>query len=680
MTRLGKILVCATTVVLLSLLAPLPAGAVSDQWASWAPITGTSNNYELRMQQRAAGFPEAAVASDSRSNVQLPSGATSFLGPGTPPGAKYGTSQGSPYLSLRPKVDNATSPSTTTYTFDRATPDTGWAFVLGDIDADQVQVRALDAGGAPVPAAEIDTWFQGAFNYAGGIDLPTWNATTSTLVGNPSATDTDGAAGWFEPDTRLRSLTFVFTRRAGFPVYQTWFVSRARPLGGMVDDVTTAGSCPVQDSVLALVSPWGEELATTSPDATGAYDLGEFATQSGYTVRLSAPTGCAVVGPAAATVDNRADDGTPGSRADFEVRQIIPQPISGTVTDTDGNPVPGVIVTLTRPDSSTVTRTTRPDGGYLFDDNPIANGYTLELTLPDGYAPGPGGTDITGIDVDATAITDQDFVIRALPAITGQVTGGGNGLGGVPVTLTPAGGGPSLTTVTSGDGTYLFAHVEPGNYTLTVDPPEGYTGDTSRDAAMTTADLPDQDFALTRPGAASGEVTDDDGGVQGVEVEVDGPGPPTTITTNEAGTYFADNLDPGTYTTTISPPDGYGVVGDATLTFTITSAGEIRGGLDFKLATTPPAPTPTPTATSSPTAQPTASPAPPPPGSAGPDAGADNDGLPDTGGPPAYLLVLGGALLAGGAALVASSRRQPKRQPSPRRDRTPRADHPEFQA
>ncbi|MCY7395071.1 MAG: hypothetical protein LH468_02780 [Nocardioides sp.] len=71
-------------------------------------------------------------------------------------------------------------------------------------------------------------------------------------MGNAAATNTDGAAGWFEPDIRLRSLTFVFTRRAGFPVYQTWFLSRARPLGGTVDDVSATGACPVQSTTLTL--------------------------------------------------------------------------------------------------------------------------------------------------------------------------------------------------------------------------------------------------------------------------------------------------------------------------------------------------------------------------------------------------------------------------------------------
>ncbi|MDO9456988.1 carboxypeptidase-like regulatory domain-containing protein [Nocardioides sp.] len=644
------------------LVAPTPSEAVTNRWASWTPVTGSSNDYALRMLQRAPGFPAAVVATDSRSNVQLPSGATSFLGPGTPPGAAYGTSQGSPYLSLRPKADNATSPSTTTYTFDHPTPDTGWAFVLGDVDADQVEVRALDASGATVSAAEIGTWFRGTFNYAGGADLPTWDAAGSTLVGNPTAADTDGASGWFEPDVRLRSLTFVFTRRAGFPVYQTWFVSRARPIGGTVDDVSVSGACAVQDTVVTLVSPWGEALTAVSPDATGAYDLGELATQAGWTVRLTAPPGCAIVGPAALPVDNRGEDGAPASRADFEVRQVVPQPISGTVADAAGRPVAGVTITLVRPDATTTERTTGSDGGYLFDDNPVADGYSLTMTVPDGYAPGPGGTVITGIDVDTTAVVDQDFVLRTLPAVTGRVTGGGSGLGGVRVTLTPVGGGPSRIAVTLGDGSYAFAGVAAGDVTITVDPPAGYGGDTTREATVGAADVGDQDFALTRAGAVSGAVTDENGGVEGIPVVIDGPGPPATTVTDAAGGYYTGDLVAGAYTASVTPPDGFDVDGSASLPFAITAAGEIRGGRDFQLVQeVTPSPTPTPTSTPSPTTEPSDGTTTSPPSSDGSGSGVGPDGLPDTGGPPGFLLGVGVLLVASGVALLSAGRSRRRR-------------------
>lgn len=675
MTRIGKTIaaVCGVLVLLLAstpLLAPAPAYAVTDDWASWSPITGTSNNYALSMQQTASGFPAASVASDSRANVQVPSGVSTFQGPSTPPGAKYGTSLGSPYLVLRPRADNATSPSTTTYTFEAPTPDTGWAFVLGDVDADQVQVRALDAAGVPVPAPVVDGWFRSAYNSAGGTDVPTWAAGTSTLTGNPAASDTDGATGWFEPDVRLSSLTFVFTRRAGFPVYQTWFVSRARPLGGVVADVSTVGSCPVQGTVLTLVSPAGAELATTSPSPTGAYAFGEWATQAGYTVRLSAPAGCAIVGPASATLDNRGNDGSPGSRAGFAVRQVVPQPISGTVTDTGGTPVPDVAVTLTRPDSSTVALTTGPDGGYLFDDNPVGPGYAVAVSVPAGYAPGPGGTTITGLEVAAAPITGQDFQLRALAVVSGRVTGGGSGLGGVPVTLIPAGGGPTLGNVTAGDGSYAFAGVDPGDVTIAIVPPPGYTGPAARPATVGAADLGGQDFALSRPGGASGAVTDSGEGVGGVAVTLDGPGGSRVATTDAQGSWLVDGLAAGTYAVTIAPPAGLVVAGATPLTFAVTAAGELRGGLDFALVAAPVAPVTSPTPSATPTAAPspstsaaptrTAEPTP----SASPTATsttsttpADARVLPDTGGPSTLLPAMAGVLIVAGALLIGSARR-----------------------
>lgn len=300
------------------LVWPPPANAATDQWAEWDPITGAANDFSTTMRQQAPGFPAAAVASDSRAPVQIASGASVFLGPGTPPGAEYGSSAGSPYIVVRPFADNATSPSTTTYTFENPTPDTGWAFVLGDIDADQVEVRATDQSGDPVTASEVDSWFQGTFNHAGGSDLPVWDAATATLVGNGA--DAAGPSGWFEPDVRLSSLTLVFTRLAGLPVYQTWFVSRARPIGGTVTDVSTTGSCSLPGSTLTLVSPYGQELATTSPAADGSYSFGDFATQDGYVVRLTPPDGCEAVGSTQADVSNRGADGDPASRADFEVR------------------------------------------------------------------------------------------------------------------------------------------------------------------------------------------------------------------------------------------------------------------------------------------------------------------------------------------------------------------------
>ena len=372
------------------------------------------------------------------------------------------------------RADTPTGRSTTTYTFDAPTPDTGWAFVLGDLDADQVAVSATDATGATVSAAEVDSWFAGTFNYAGGTDQPTWDTATSTLTGNAAAQDTDGAAGWFEPDIRLTSLTMTFTRRSGFPVYQTWFVSRARPIGGTVEDVSTVGTCPPGGTSLSLVSPFGDTLATTTPAADGSYSFGELATQAGYTVRADVPDGCVVIGPAGRPCPTAATTTTPRAAPTSRSAPSSRNPVSRSVHDDDGAPVAGVKVTLAGPGGAATT-TTAADGSYVFDNNPIGTGYTVTIAVPAGYTAGPGGTQIGGIAVTNAPVPGQDFTVVDLPAVSGTVTGAGSGLGGVQVVLTPAGGSTPSTTVTTGDGSYEVDGGPPGDYTLEVIPPDGWT-------------------------------------------------------------------------------------------------------------------------------------------------------------------------------------------------------------
>ncbi|SKB10256.1 MSCRAMM family protein [Aeromicrobium choanae] len=635
-------------------LVPAPASAVTDRWASWGPIEGASTNYTTVMDQQAPGFPRAQVATDSRATVQVASGSSVFLGASTPPGAKYGSSRNQPYLVLRPKADAPTAPSTTVYSFERPTPDTGWAFVLGDIDADQVRVAATDAQGRPVPAARVDSWFAGTFNHAGAPDLPTWDPTTSTLLGSADARDTDGASGWFEPDLRLSSLSLTFTRRAGFPVYQTWFVSRARPIGGAITDTSVDDRCPVEDSVLSLVSPAGDVLATTRADSGGAYSFGEYATQAGYTVRVTAPPTCSVVGPSERAVSNRGNDNDEASRANFSMRLIVPQPISGRVTDGDGAPVPGVEVTVTRPDGSTESRTTDQAGAYLFDENPIGDGYEVSVRPPAGYVAGPAGTVRDGIDVDDDPITDQDFVVLSLPGVSGSVTAGGEALAGVLVNLTSSDGAVSLSTSTRPDGTYDFPRTPPGAYTVTIQPPPGYVGTTTRELTVTDDDVTGQDFALGRLGSISGRVTRTDGSpAADVEIRVDGPGGTSSTRTDSEGRYFVDDLPPGTYRLTVQPGAGASPVGPGTLDAVITEDGEALEDQDFVLGTAT-APTPEPELTEE-------TPGPPADDTAADDDSAGSvpvsDGvLPDSGGPPILWGLLGLVAVIGGGAVVLRSR------------------------
>ncbi len=644
---------------------PFPAyAAQTSAYARWGAFTGTANDYATTMQIPVTGFPEAAVTSDSRAGgVGIISGATSWLGANTPFGEVYGSSRDQPYLSLRPKVDNASGASMTTYTFADPTPPSGWAVAFADIDADQVRVSATDANGDEVSAADLGA--QPSFNFcdtrprpsqcsASIGDTPTWDPATQILVGNPQARDTVGAVGWFEPTVSLSSLRVEFTRRAGFPTYSTSFAAVARTLSGRVHDVSTgAASCPVGSVSVRLTGPDGESLGERTPGSDGSYTFGQVATQPGYTVSADAPPGCAGVGPDDRMVSTVGADAT----ADFDVRAVLPQAVSGTVT-AGADPLPDVRVTLHGPGGRTVTTTTAADGGYLFDDNPTGAGYYVSIEEPPGY---DGPDRRAPFEIDTAAITGQDFVLTASPDVSGTVSGGGGGLGGVTLTLTPA-DGPAVETVTGADGSYTFERVPRGTYDIVVTPPTGFdraTPITGIDVAG--ADVTGQDFALTRPGALGGRVTKDSTGgdpVNGALVGIDGPGGPRALRTDGAGDYFLDDLAAGTYTITLTVPDRYIATGPTTRTVTITAAGEIRGGQDFTVRGVSTGPTSTPTAPT--TGAPVSASGSVPGSRTSGSGGGSHQSLPDTGGVSLLVVYAALALLGGGAALLVAARRRPR--------------------
>lgn len=680
----------AAVVLGAGLLAPASA-ATTTGWADWEPLTGGAGSWSTSIAPLAGGFPAASVVSDSRGGVGVISGDSTWLSTGTPVGQRYGSSRNQEYLNLRPRADTPTGASTTTYTFDSPTPASGWTFVLGDIDADQVQVAATDAAGRLLTAEQLG--YRGGFNYcAPGLpakpsctgsatDVPTWDPTARTLTGNAAALDTAGSAGWFEPSVPVSTLTLTFARRAGLPVYQTWFAALARDVSGVVTDETPGAEGPLGGVTLTLVGPLGQTLATTTSGLDGSYGFPGFTATDGYHVEVTPPPGKIATTPVRLPADLSETDAT---GVDFGVRDIVPAAVSGTVTDTGGFPLGGVTVTITGP-GGPQSVVTRSDGSYLFDSVPVGE-HTLTVTSPDGYtlvtAPGP----VVIPPGSEVPVTDQDFVLEAAPqvSLSGTVTAQGGPVAGVAVTATGP-GGETLQTLTSQDGTYAFANLPPGAWTVSIEPPAGYVaaGPTSRDETVLGSDVTGVDFALALTGAVSGQVTDSDGTpLAGVELVVDGPDGPTTVTTDTSGLYGVDGLAPGTYTVTVEAPDGYTIEGDATLTVTITPAGEVVVEQDFVLVADPvPTPEPTTTApTDEATGPPTDDPSTPAtgeprtgtpgPGTSGPGApGSSAPNAPGAGGQaqggrlsstgvdPALPLAVATLLMVAGAGTLAVRRR-----------------------
>jgi len=488
-------LAALAVVALTAVGVPAASAATTTSWATWTPLTGEGGDYSTTMTLAGQPALTAEVTSDSRAGrVGVISGASTWLSEGTPIGEKYGSSRDESYLNLRPKADSATNPSTTTYTFATPAPSSGWAFALGDIDADSVRISGVSAAGDALTADDLG--FQDAFNYcAPGVagkpsctgdaaDVPDWNPATLTLTGNEAAADTSGAAAWFEPTVSISSLTFEYSQRSGFPVYQTWFASMARDIGGTVSDVDAG---PLDGVEVTLTDQNGDVIATTTTAGGGRYSFPGFFATDGYQVTVTPPpgkTGVVTTG----TADLRTQDAV----VDLTVRDEAS--LSGTVT-LAGSGAAGVTVTATGPDG-VLTTTTDAAGDYSF---PLIGDGTYEIAVvaPDGtvaVTPASRSETVAGDDV-----SDVDFELARLGSVAGTITDdAGEPIGGVTLTVT---GPDGTTSATSGDdGQYVFGDLPPGEYVVSVVAPDGTAieGPASRTMTITASGdvIIDQDFVL----------------------------------------------------------------------------------------------------------------------------------------------------------------------------------------
>ena len=227
----------------------------------------------------------------------MQTGTNTWLPAGSPPGAVFGSSQNAGYLNLRPAADNAAGASVTTYTFAAPTPATGWGFVLGDIDADQVTVTATAPDGSQVAASSLG--FAGVFNYCDRD-----SALGRLLGAELGLRRSDLGPGHRDPDREpgrnrhcrrgglvaahgpVETLTFTYGWRSGLPVYQTWFATQTRAVSGTVtgDGVGLPGvSVEIVDGTGAVVG--SATTAAHGRTRSTGYRAGT------YTVRVVTPDG-----------------------------------------------------------------------------------------------------------------------------------------------------------------------------------------------------------------------------------------------------------------------------------------------------------------------------------------------------------------------------------------------------
>lgn len=145
----------------------------------------------------------------------------------------------------------------------------------------------------------------------------------------------------------------------------------------------------------------------------------------------------------------------------IEVSAAIPGTVTGTVTDADGNVVPGATVRVFREDGQESTTTTDDTGFFLIQDARIGENIIL-VTAPD-FEPFT-----ETIDVTSDGLVNVDPVLEARAAIlSGSVLlSNGAPLAGATVSLTDAQGdvitseqGDALQAETDGSGSYRIRNI-----------------------------------------------------------------------------------------------------------------------------------------------------------------------------------------------------------------------------
>jgi uncharacterized surface anchored protein len=335
----------------------------------------------------------------------------------------------------------------------------------------------------------------------------------------------------------------------------------------------------------------------------------------------------------------------------YDFAELLPSSVSGVAyLDSNGNDVDdageagisGLTVTLTGTNDhgASVTETTVTASGGVYSFTGLRPGtYTVTETPPAGYATEPGDVgSLSGTagteSVSSISLTQNESGVKynfgqyQTSSISGTVYNDVNqndvdnsepGIAGVTVTLTgTTGTGQSVTvtTTSASNGTYSFAGLAPGNYSVSETPPAGYItenanagslGGTAAVAAVTNVTVTsgesgtNYNFGQYVPasGTLSGNVYNDlngndvdnsEPGIAGVTVTLTGTtstGGSVSLTTTSAsnGSYSFSGLAAGTYTLTETPPAGYvtekgdvGSIGGTAGTETVSSIALATGG------------------------------------------------------------------------------------------------------
>ncbi|WP_290172064.1 carboxypeptidase regulatory-like domain-containing protein [Corynebacterium afermentans] len=367
--------------------------------------------------------------------------------------------------------------------------------------------------------------------------------------------------------------------------------------GSVSDVVVDQYKKPVEGTTVELVDGNGEVVESTTVGADGKVDWA--GVQPGdYTLRVTTPDGYSDVADQSFTVK----PGETGKKLPDLGIEALDGSVSDVVVDQYKKPVEGTTVELVDGNGEVVESTTVGADGKVDWAGVQPGDYTLRVTTPDGYSdvadqsftvkPGETGKKLPDLGIEALDGSVSDVVVDQYK----------KPVEGTTVELVDGNGEVVESTTVGADGKVDWAGVQPGDYTLRVTTPDGYS------------DVADQSFTV-KPGETGKKLPDLgiealDGSVSDVVVDqykkpvegttvelVDGNGEVVESTTVGAdGKVDWAGVQPGDYTLRVTTPDGYSDVADQSFTVKPGETGKKLPPLDIQKDAPPVSATPTSTA------------------------------------------------------------------------------------
>jgi len=360
---------------------------------------------------------------------------------------------------------------------------------------------------------------------------------------------------------------------------QTFTANTQLALGASISGVVTGpGGSPVAGARVSVFerapgsggTAWWS-TASAATDSSGAYsvvglDAGE------YTVAFSPPLGVNLL--VEWLTDKSSLDAADSFslsagqvKTDVSAQLAAGSTITVTVTNSSGNPAPGVSLGAYTKNGDFATGTEQTDSAGSATFVGLRPGdYTIAAVGDDG-ARYLGGSDVLSgaefITLSAEDAAEAELSFAGV-TVSGTATVGGTGaiVTSGYVQLSSGTGGVGTTTPISPDGTYSFTGVRPGAYTLSVRPQnptlvetwwDGATAEWDADYFSVGSSSVSKNVSVARAGSVSGTATNLTG--SGVNLYRIGPGGQTAHLSysyvSDGGTFTFSHVAPGTYSISV---------------------------------------------------------------------------------------------------------------------------------